>query len=118
MLSVHRTVVYGFVSTLADHRLVARYPDGRYRIGMGAGPRGRVETNLQRAAFPWLSTLAEDLGATAFLVVADGEEAVAVLTVEPSRSSFHIAYRPGFRHPLDRGASGIAILAAAPVGAA
>jgi DNA-binding IclR family transcriptional regulator len=32
--------------------------------------------------------------------------------VEPTRSDFHVAYRVGARHPLDRGAAGKAVLAA------
>lgn len=45
---------------------------------------------------------------------------MALAVVEPSWTSFHVAYRAGARHPLDRGAAGRAILAgragdAAPV---
>ena len=32
--------------------------------------------------------------------------------VEPTRSDFHVAYRVGARHPLERGAAGKAVLAA------
>ena len=42
----------------------------------------------------------------------DGTEALAVAVVEPSWTDYHVAYRAGFRHPLDRGAAGRAILAA------
>ena len=38
-------------------------------------------------------------------------EAVALAVVEPSWTRFHVAYRTGSRHPLDRGAAGRAILA-------
>lgn len=42
----------------------------------------------------------------------DGSEALAVAVVEPTWTDYHVAYRAGFRHPLDRGAAGRAILAA------
>jgi DNA-binding IclR family transcriptional regulator len=51
---------------------------------------------------------------TAFAVVADGTEAVTLITVEPRHSAAHVAYRPGVRHPLDRGAPGLALLAGGP----
>ena len=48
---------------------------------------------------------------TAFLVVADGDEAVTIDSVEPTSLDAHVAYRPGTRHPIDRGAPGLALLA-------
>jgi DNA-binding IclR family transcriptional regulator len=57
-----------------------------------------------------LRGLAEHVGATAHLTVADGDEAQAVAVVEPSWTDFHVAYRVGSRHPLRRGAAGKAIL--------
>jgi len=59
-----------------------------------------------------LRELAEAVGATAHLTIEDGHESLAVAVVEPSWPSFHVAYRRGSRHPLDRGATGRAILAA------
>ena len=47
---------------------------------------------------------------TAFLVVRVGNEAVTVATVEPHDTAAHVVYRPGTRHPLDRGAPGLALL--------
>ena len=51
------------------------------------------------------------------LVRRDGDEAVALLVVEPTRAPMHVAYRPGRRHPLRLGASGKAILAGRPAAA-
>jgi DNA-binding IclR family transcriptional regulator len=45
------------------------------------------------------------------LVVADGDEAVTIDSVEPTSLNAHVAYRPGTRHPIDRGAPGLALLA-------
>src|SRR5205823_1264997 len=72
---------------------------------------GRVVPLLREAALPALRTLAEDVGATAHLTVADGGEALAVAVVEPSWTTLHVAYRVGSRHPLERGAAGRALLA-------
>ena len=64
-----------------------------------------------------LAKLAEDLQMTAFLVVADGDEAVTIDSVEPTSLNAHVAYRPGTRHPIDRGAPGLALLAGRATGA-
>jgi DNA-binding IclR family transcriptional regulator len=71
---------------------------------------GRAQPLIAEAARPLLRGLAEALGATAHLTVADGAEAAALAVVEPSWTSFHVAYRAGARHPLSRGAAGKAIL--------
>lgn len=112
-LGLNRTVVYRLVGTLVDHGLVRRTEDGRLSIGIGAlSLTENFYPALRDAAHPVLERLAEDLGATAHLVVADGEESVAVCVVEPRSTDFHIAYRPGSRHPLSRGALGEALHAA------
>jgi DNA-binding IclR family transcriptional regulator len=59
---------------------------------------------------PALRELAESIGATAHLTVADGDEAQAVAVVEPSWTAYHVAYRVGTRHSLRKGAAGKAIL--------
>ncbi|MDF9813470.1 DNA-binding IclR family transcriptional regulator [Streptomyces sp. SPB162] len=71
----------------------------------------QVHPLLREAALPALRSLAEDIGATAHLTLVDGTEALAVAVVEPTWTDYHVAYRTGFRHPLDRGAAGRAILA-------
>ncbi|GAA3735842.1 DNA-binding IclR family transcriptional regulator [Spinactinospora alkalitolerans] len=114
-LGVHRSIVYRILRTLEDHRLVSRTADGAYELGLGLPILARgVRHDLQSAALPVLSLLANDLGRTAFLVVPSGNEAITLLTVEPRQSVAHIAYAPGMRHPLDRGAPGLAVLAAWP----
>jgi DNA-binding IclR family transcriptional regulator len=114
-LGVHRSIAYRIVRTLEDHRLVRRRRDGACELGVGLSVLARgVAHTLQSAALPELSDLANDLGMTAFLVVADLEEAVTLISVEPRHSSAHVAYRPGVRHPIERGAPGIALLSASP----
>ena len=115
-LGLHRTVVYRLVGTLERHRLAYRHRDGRYGVGLGtvALARNVAVPRLAEVAVPALSALAHRAEATAFLSVAEGEEATAVAVVEPREGAIHVAYRVGSRHPLDRGASGLAILAGRP----
>ena len=111
LLGVNRTIVYRLAATLEQHGLVRR-DAGRFSIGFGVlALAGSVHPLLRRAAAPVLRSLAEDVGATAHLTIADGVDALAVAVVEPSRTDYHVAYRVGSRHPLDRGAAGRAILA-------
>jgi DNA-binding IclR family transcriptional regulator len=110
-LHVGRTVVYRLIATLEDHRLVRRDHDGRARLGVGAlGLARAVQPLLRSAAVPALRELSDSVGATAHLTVTDGNEALAIAVVEPSWTDFHVAYRTGSRHPLDRAAAGRAIL--------
>ncbi|GAB2877414.1 IclR family transcriptional regulator [Nocardioides pacificus] len=111
-LGVNRTVVYRLVSTLEQHALVRRDSHGRLYVGLGVLTlASAVQPVLRDLATPVLRALAEEVGCTAHLSVADGEEALALAVVEPSWTDFHVAYRVGARHPLTLGAAGRAILA-------
>jgi len=111
-LGVGRTVVYRLVSTLAARDFVTRSADGRVRLGLAMTRLAlAVRPVIIDLARPVLRRLAEQRGATAHLTVAEGDDALAVLVVEPSWTDFHVAYRVGSRHPLDQGAAGRAILA-------
>lgn len=110
-LEVNRTVVYRLVGTLEQHALVRRDPRGRLHLGLGVlHLASAVQPVLRDLAVPVLRELAEAVGCTAHLTVADGEEALALAVVEPSWTDFHVSYRVGSRHRLDRGAAGKAIL--------
>jgi len=112
---LHRSVVYRLLRTLEDHRLVQRTADERYVVGLGLLVLGRgVGGDLRTAATAVLPGLADDLGVTAFVVVRDRDEAVTLMSVEPAVSDAHVTYRPGTRHAVDRGAPGLALLAAGP----
>ena len=110
-LSVNRTVVYRLVTTLEQHSLIRKDARGRLHVGLGVLPlAAAVQPVLRELAAPVLRELAEALGCTAHLTVADGGEALALAVVEPSWTDFHVGYRVGSRHPLDQGAAGKAIL--------
>ena len=108
-----RPIVYRLLATLQSHGLVRRSGDGTFRIGLAVLDLARrVQPLLREAALPALRALAERVGATAHLTVADGGEALAIAVVEPSWTDLHVAYRVGSRHPLGQGAAGRAILLA------
>jgi DNA-binding IclR family transcriptional regulator len=110
-LEVNRTVVYRLVTTLEQHGLVRRDARSRLHVGLGVlHLASAVQPVLRDIAVPVLRQLAEEVGCTAHLTVAEGEEALALAVVEPSWTDFHVSYRVGSRHPLDQGAAGKAIL--------
>jgi DNA-binding IclR family transcriptional regulator len=112
---VHRNAVSRHLTALRNHRLVARNGT-RFTLGLGILELGAaVRHRLRSAADGALQALADDCRATAFISVLDTEEEVVALTVaEPRGSHIHVAYRPGNRHAVDRGAPGIAILSGRP----
>jgi|SRR5687768_6944322 DNA-binding IclR family transcriptional regulator len=110
-LGINRTVVYRLVSTLEQHALVRRDGHGRLHVGLGVLHLATaVQPVLRDVAIPVLRQLAERVGCTAHLTVAEGDEALALAVIEPSWTDFHVSYRVGARHPLTRGAAGRAIL--------
>lgn len=112
-LGLHRSIAYRIVRTLEEHRLVARTPAGGLVPGTRLAALARaVARDLQSAALPELTAVANELGMTAFVAVLDGDEVVALVSVEPRHAVAPVAQRPGTRHPLYRGAPGAAIQAA------
>ncbi|MEY9932332.1 DNA-binding IclR family transcriptional regulator [Catenulispora sp. GP43] len=106
-----RTAGYRLVATLEAHGLARRDPDGRVHLGVGVlRLAARVHPLLREAATPPLRRLAEAVGATAHLTVAEGPDALAIAVVEPTWTDYHMAYRVGSRHRLAQGAAGKAIL--------
>ena len=114
-LGLHRSITYRLLRTLEDHQLVERNPLGHYGLGLGVAALARsVRMDLNAAALPQLNALSTDLGMTAFLVVRAGSEAVTITSIEPQDTRAHVTYRPGTRHPVDRGAPGLALLMPEP----
>ncbi len=114
-LGTHRAGIYRLLAPLVEQRLLLRADDGRFTLGTGLIElASRVRPRLQEIAAPELRRLADELGATTALTLRDGDEAVVAAVVEPRSTDAHLAYRSGLRHPLDRGAPGLAMLAAGP----
>lgn len=114
-VGVHRTIAYRLLSTLAQFRLVAKGEDGRYRAASGLAVLGAsFDNNVRQLSLPTLRTLADDLGTTVSLLIAEGEQQVAIAVIVPSRVSYQLSFHEGSCYPLDRGAAGIALLASMP----
>src|SRR5690606_9398898 len=114
-LGVHRSIAYRSLQTLADFGLLTRREDGTY--GAGARLASLANTylpSLREIATPEMRSLANAIGATVSLFVAEGREAVAITTGEPTNVLHHISFRPGMRTPTDRGAAGYALLSSLP----
>jgi DNA-binding IclR family transcriptional regulator len=112
-LGVHRSIAYRILRTLEDHGLVVRDAAGAVQLGPRMATLARsVSRDLQSAALPRLTAIANDLSMTAFIAVLDRHEVVTLVSVEPSHAHATVAQRPGTRHPLASGAPGIAIQSA------
>lgn len=114
-LGVHRSIAYRLLTALVRQEFVARDDEGRYRVGLVFFTLAeQLRPRLLDVARPVLHDLTNRLNATACLVVAESERAVAIAVIEPSGPGPHFSYGVGNRDPLDRGAAGIALLAAEP----
>ncbi|WP_241566593.1 IclR family transcriptional regulator [Mycolicibacterium elephantis] len=114
-IGVHRTIVYRLLSTLSQFRLVAKGEDGRYRGAAGLAVLGAsFDNNLRQLCLPTLRALADELGSTVSLLVAEGDQQVAIAVIVPTTVFYQLSFHEGSRYPLDRGAAGIALLASMP----
>ncbi|SRX93634.1 IclR family transcriptional regulator [Mycobacterium shimoidei] len=114
-LGVHRTIAYRLLGTLAEFRLIAKGDDGRYRPAAGLAVLGAsFDHNLRQVSLPTLRALADELGTTVSLLVAEGDQQVAVAVIVPTQVAYQLAFHEGSRYPLNRGAAGIALLASLP----
>lgn len=113
-IGIHRSVAQRMLSTLAQSRLLAKGEDGRYRSAVALSALGAsFDNNLRALSVPLLRALAGDVGVTVCLIVSEGDEQVAVAVV-PVSSPHYPSISEGGRCPLDRGASGAALLASKP----
>lgn len=114
-LDLHRSITYRLLRTLEDHGFVERDTAGHFGLGLTVSLVARgVRTSLQAAAIARLTPLVERLGCTGFLVVRAGADAVTLTSVEPRDVPSHVTRRPGTRHPIGRGAPGLALLMPEP----
>jgi DNA-binding IclR family transcriptional regulator len=110
-VGVHRTIAYRLLSTLVQFRYITKGQDGRYRPAAALATLGAsFDNNLRALCVPTLRTLADDLGSTVSLLVAEGEHQVAIAVIVPTLVFYQLAFHEGSREPLDRGAAGVALL--------
>jgi DNA-binding IclR family transcriptional regulator len=114
-IGVHRTIAYRLLTTLAQYRFVAKGEDGRYRSAAALAVLGAsFDNNVRQLSVPILRTLADELGSTVSLLVAEGDQQVAIAVIVPSNVFYQLSFHEGSRYPLERGAAGIALLASMP----
>jgi DNA-binding IclR family transcriptional regulator len=114
-VGVHRTIAYRLLTTLTQFRMVAKGEDGRYRPAAGLAVLGAsFDNNVRQLCLPTLRALANELGSTVSLLVAEGDQQMAIAVIVPTQVAYQLSFREGSRYPLDRGAAGIALLASMP----
>jgi DNA-binding IclR family transcriptional regulator len=114
-IGVHRTIAYRLLSTLAQFRFVAKGEDGRYRSASALAVLGAsFDNNVRQLCVPTLRGLADELGTTVSLLVAEGDQQVAIAVMVPTNVYYQLSFHEGSRYPLDRGAAGLALLASMP----
>lgn len=114
-IGVHRTIAYRLLSTLSQFRLVAKGEDGRYRAAAALAVLGAsFDNNVRQLSLPTLRALADELGSTVSLLVAEGDQQVAIAVIVPTNVFYQLSFHEGSRYPLERGAAGIALLASMP----
>ncbi|WP_370617436.1 IclR family transcriptional regulator [Mumia sp. Pv 4-285] len=112
---LHRSIVHRLLVSLERTGYVARDGAGRYQVGrMLTTLADRARPRLHAVAEPVLHDLAVTLDATASLVEVVADAAVTTVVAEPPTDGPRFSYRLGNRDPLDRGAGGLAALAAGP----
>jgi DNA-binding IclR family transcriptional regulator len=114
-IGVHRTIAYRLLATLAQFKFLAKGEDGRYRPAAGLAVLGAsFDRNVRQLSVPILRALADELGTTVSLLIAEGDQQVAVAVIVPHQVAYQLAFHEGSRYPLDRGAAGIALLSSLP----
>lgn len=114
-VGVHRTIAYRLLTTLSEFRLVTKGEGGRFRPAAGLAVLGAsFDHNVRQLSLPTLRALADELGTTVSLLIAEGDQQVAIAVIVPSQVAYQLSFHEGSRYPLDRGAAGIALLSSMP----
>ncbi len=114
-LGAHQSIVYRLLQTLVQSGIVRRDSDNHYRIGLSTLQLANAATGgLRSVARPLLAAAADATRCSCWLFIESGDEAVAVLAVEPGAFRASNPFVEGSRHPLNRGAAGYALLSLYP----
>lgn len=109
-MGVHRSAAYRLLRTLEAHYLLRRDEAGKIHPAAGLTNLARgVENSLQTVGLPVMTKIADELGMSCFIAVAQGADCFTLVTVEAT-TSHALTQHPGTRHHLDRGAPGVALL--------
>ncbi|MGC5614793.1 IclR family transcriptional regulator [Georgenia sp. Z1491] len=110
-LDVHQSIAYRVLQTLVQYQIVRRDLDGRHRVGLSVLRLAQsARSGFRSLLLSTLKHLSEATTSTVALYVEENDEAVAALVVEPGTFAYVNRLGEGSRHPLDRGASGYALL--------
>lgn len=116
-LSMNKSTVYRFLSTLADHGYVYQDPDtDRYRLGSKTawlGSKFLESVDVRREARPFLEDLSSKSRETIHLGLLDREEIVYIEKLD-GHGAIRMASRIGSRMPVHCTALGKALLATRP----
>nr|WP_272919239.1 helix-turn-helix domain-containing protein [Streptomyces sp. SID8352] len=111
-IGVHRSIAARLLVTLTHRGFASKLADGRYIVGTSVFRLARmVARDLVSVAQPMLRDATDRTMATSVLHIADGDEVVTLLSIEPPSATFRVGMRVGARGPLDLAAHGVAILA-------
>src|SRR3954471_12823767 len=114
-IGVHRTIAYRLLTTLANFRFLAKGDDGRYRSASALAVLGAsFDNNVRQLSLPTLRALADELGTTVSVLIAEGAQQGAIAVIVPTNVFYQLSFHEGSRYPLERGAAGIALLASVP----
>ncbi len=110
-----RAVLYRLLDTLTDAGFVVRDGDTRrFHLGVALvelGARASRGLEVRRTALPGMRALMEQTREAVCLAVRDRGDVVVVDRLEPPGLFVRVGYHVGFRHPLQVGAHGRALLA-------
>ncbi len=115
LLAFPRSTTYKYLAVMKECRMV-EYDGvlGKYKLGMRLFEFGTAVQNriaIDRIAHPHMEELSDHLGETVGLTVVDGNHALYVEKVEPTRSTMVLLFRRGIRFPLHAGAASKILLA-------
>lgn len=110
-----RAVLYRLLETLTEAGFVVRDADTRrFHLGVALvelGARASRGLEVRRLALPGMRALMEQCREAVCLAVRDRFDVVVVDRLEPPGLFVRVGYHVGFRHPLQVGAHGRALLA-------
>ena len=106
-IGVHRTIAYRLLSHACT---IPADRKGRRRqvsvSGRPCGVRSVVRQQRPTAERSDAARVADELGTTVSLLVAEGDQQVAIAVIVPSNVSYQLSFHEGSRYPLERGAAG------------
>jgi DNA-binding IclR family transcriptional regulator len=112
VLSLNRTVAQRIISTLHRRGAVLRDLDNRYWLGpLLTAIAHNTPDELAIVAAPVMRELAELTAETVIVSRDEDDETVIVARENGHQSPLRVEYEVGFRQPLSRGATSLAILA-------